>query len=132
VWQIYFGIIFIGIVMYAPGGIAGLIMMHRPLARGGTLHMLVPAYLIAALPTLALACGVILLIEIVSRYIVHADADTTVHLFGIPLDTSEPLTWGIALVLSIGGFVVARMTWRRIVAAWDRAATAARDKGHMA
>ena len=38
VWQLYFGIIFIGIVMFAPGGIAGLLMMHRPLLRAGTLR----------------------------------------------------------------------------------------------
>src|SRR5215510_12710256 len=37
VWQLYFGIIFIGIVMFAPGGIAGLLMMHRPLIRAGTI-----------------------------------------------------------------------------------------------
>ncbi|MGB3271322.1 MAG: branched-chain amino acid ABC transporter permease [Xanthobacteraceae bacterium] len=132
VWQLYFGIIFIGIVMFAPGGIAGLIMMHRPLARGGTLSMLLPAYLTAALPTLALACGVILIIEIISRYVVHADANTIVHILGIPFDTSQPTTWVVAVVLTLGGYAVARITWRRIVAAWDRAATAARDKGHLA
>jgi len=132
VWQLYFGIIFIGMVMFAPGGLAGLIMMHRPLARGGTLHMLLPAYLIAAVPTLALAGGVILIIETVSRYVVHADASTMVNLFGIPFDTSQPVTWVIAVVLTVGGFFVARMTWRGIAAAWDRAATAARDKGHLA
>ena len=132
VWQLYFGVIFIGIVMFAPGGIAGLIMMHRPLYRAGTLSMIMPAYLVALLPTLALACGVILLIETVSRYLVHAGDDTTLHLLGIPFDTSQPLTWAITTVLLIGGFYVARMTWRGIAAAWDRAATAARDKGYAA
>ncbi len=132
VWQLYFGIIFIGMVMFAPGGIAGLIMMHRPLWRAGTIGMLAPAYLIALLPTLAFACGIILVIEIVSRYLVHAGADTTVRLLGIPLDTSQPLTWAIAAVLLIGGFLVARRTWSGIAAAWDRAATAARDKGYPA
>ena len=68
VWQLYFGIIFIGIVMFAPGGIAGLLMMHRPLIRARTLGMVIPSYLVAALPTLALACGVILSIETVARY----------------------------------------------------------------
>ena len=45
VWQLYFGIIFIGIVMFAPGGIAGLLMMHRPLIRAGTLGVVIPSYL---------------------------------------------------------------------------------------
>ena len=35
VWQLYFGLIFIAVVMFAPGGIAGLVMMHRPLLSAG-------------------------------------------------------------------------------------------------
>ena len=31
VWQLYFGLLFIGMVMFAPDGIAGLLMMHQPL-----------------------------------------------------------------------------------------------------
>src|ERR1700761_6922996 len=68
VWQLYFGIIFIVIVMYAPGGIAGLMMMHRPLIRARTLGMVIPSYLVALLPTLALALGIILSIETVARF----------------------------------------------------------------
>ena len=37
VWQLYFGLMFIAVVMFAPGGIAGLMMMHRPLVTRGTL-----------------------------------------------------------------------------------------------
>jgi branched-chain amino acid transport system permease protein len=48
VWQLYFGFIFIGIVMFAPGGIAGLVMMHRPLIRARSLAMVIPSYLVAA------------------------------------------------------------------------------------
>ena len=36
VWQLYFGLLFIAVVMYAPGGLAGLIMMHRPAWRAGS------------------------------------------------------------------------------------------------
>jgi branched-chain amino acid transport system permease protein len=34
VWQLYFGLIFICVVVFAPGGIAGLLMKHRPVVRG--------------------------------------------------------------------------------------------------
>ena len=43
-WQLYFGLMFILVVMYAPGGIAGWIAMHEPLLRGGQLGGIVPAY----------------------------------------------------------------------------------------
>ena len=128
VWQIYFGIIFIGIVMFAPGGIAGLLMMHRPLIRAGSLAMVIPSYLVAALPTLALAVGVILSIETLARY----GSGEVINLLGIPFDPTAPITWLTAAVLVIGGFLVARFTWQRIAEAWDRAATVARDRGYLA
>ena len=33
IWQLYFGLMFIAVVMFAPGGLAGLLMMHVPLMR---------------------------------------------------------------------------------------------------
>lgn len=130
VWQLYFGIIFIGIVMLSPGGIAGLLMMHRPLVRAGTLTTVIPSYLVALVPTVALACGVILTIESFARN--HASQSTPINLFGIPFNPASPVTWGTAAVLVGGGFFVARMTWRRVAEAWDRAATVARDRGYLA
>ncbi|MHC2692038.1 ABC-type branched-subunit amino acid transport system permease subunit [Bradyrhizobium liaoningense] len=76
VWQLYFGIIFIGIVMFSPGGIAGLVMMHRPLLRAGTLWTVIPSYIVAIVPTVALGCGVILVIETIAR---HSGGDQPVR-----------------------------------------------------
>lgn len=130
VWQLYFGIIFIGIVMLSPGGIAGLLMMHRPLVRAGTLTTVIPSYLVAAVPTVALACGVILTIESIARP--HSGQNNPINLFGIPFNPASPVTWASAAVLIVGGFFVARLTWRRVAEAWDRAATVARDRGYLA
>jgi len=131
VWQLYFGIIFIGIVMFAPGGIAGIIMMHRPLVRAGSWAMVIPSYLAAVLPTLASALGVILAIESVARYAAGGDG-SVINLLGVPFDATAPMTWLVAAVLVVGGFLVARLSWRRVAAAWDRAATIARDRGYLA
>jgi len=132
VWQLYFGIIFIGIVMFAPGGIAGLLMMHRPLVRAGTLGMVIPSYLLALVPTLVLVCGVILGIETLAHYTESQGQGNMINVLGIPFDTTRAGTWIIAAVMIVGGFVVARMTWRRIADACDRATTGARDRGHLA
>ncbi|WP_448030528.1 branched-chain amino acid ABC transporter permease [Bradyrhizobium liaoningense] len=130
VWQLYFGIIFIGIVMFSPGGIAGLLMMHRPLLRAGTLWTVIPSYLVAIVPTVALGCGVILMIETIARY--SGGEASAINLFGIAFNPKSPATWIAAAVLVVGGFVIARLTWRRIDEAWDRAATIARDRGYLA
>ena len=130
VWQLYFGIIFIGIVMFAPSGIAGLIMMHRPLIRAGVLRTIIPAYLVALVPTMALTFGVILAIETVAHF---GDSEgTAFSLFGVPFDAAAPLTWLVAAVLIVGGFLIARVTWRRVAAAWDRASAVAREQGYVA
>jgi len=132
VWQLYFGIIFIGIVMFAPGGIARLLMMHRPLIRAGSWLSVIPSYLVAALPTLALALGVILAIETVAHYTTTGSEGNVINLVGIPFNATAPTTWLAAAVLVIGGFLIARITWRRVVEAWDRAAGVARDRGYLA
>jgi branched-chain amino acid transport system permease protein len=132
VWQLYFGIIFIGIVMFAPGGIAGLLMMHRPLIRAGALGMVIPSYFVTAIPTLALAVGVTLVIETLARYTASEGAGNIINMFGIRFNATAPTTWAAAAVLVLGGFLVARMSWRRVAEAWDRAATVARDRGYLA
>jgi branched-chain amino acid transport system permease protein len=132
VWQLYFGIIFIGIVMFAPGGIAGILMMHRPLIRAGSWPMVIPSYLVAALPTLLLALGVILSIETVANYAANQGEGSVINLVGIPFNATAPTTWLAAAGLVVVGFAIARFTWRRVADAWDRAATVARDRGYLA
>ena len=48
-WLLYLGLTFSGIVMFAPGGLAGLIVMHGPIARTDKklLTSLVKPYLLA-------------------------------------------------------------------------------------
>jgi branched-chain amino acid transport system permease protein len=132
VWQLYFGIIFIGVVMFAPGGIAGILMMHRPLVRAGTLGMVVPPYLLALLPTLLLACGIILAIESLAHFSANEGQGNLVRMLGIPFDTTASSTWVAAAVLIIGGGLLARLSWARIAAAWDRAAIESRKRGYVA
>ena len=38
VWQLYFGLLFVGMVMWAPDGMAGLIMVHAPTVAGPCLR----------------------------------------------------------------------------------------------
>jgi len=129
VWQLYFGLFFIAVVMFAPGGITGLMMMHRPLIRGGTLGRVLPSYLVAFVPTMALLIGLMLAIECVVHYTVNPNEDPHTKAFGIPFNAASPLTWVLALILIVGGFFVARMTWKRVAHAWDEALATARAKG---
>jgi branched-chain amino acid transport system permease protein len=132
VWQLYFGLIFIAVVTFAPGGVTGLLMMHRPLLKSGTLGKVIPSYLMALIPTVAMIAGAILIIETVVHFSVNPGDDSHIKAFGVPFDAASPVVWGIAVVLAVGGFLVARITWKQVGHAWDEAAGMARGAGDTA
>ncbi len=121
VWQLYFGLLFIGMVMFAPNGIAGLLAMHAPLwqARAyGSMLQLARAYLVALLPALVLLAGLILVIEMTYHLSVNAFEGTTTSVFHVTLDCASALPWVVAAILIAGGFWLFRMTWPVVGAAW--------------
>jgi branched-chain amino acid transport system permease protein len=132
VWQLYFGLIFIAVVVFAPGGITGLLMMHRPLFKAGTIGKVIPSYLIALVPTFAMIVGCMLIIEIVVHFSVSPGDDSHIKAFGVPFDAASPIVLGAAAILAIGGFLVARITWKQVARAWDKAAGMARGSGDAA
>jgi branched-chain amino acid transport system permease protein len=132
VWQLYFGLIFIAVVLYAPGGITGLLMMHRPLANAGTLPKVLPSYAIAFFPTLAMIAGLTLGIETIVHYTVNPGDDSHIKAFGVSFDAASPYIWVMATTLSIGGFWLARKTWNWVRRAWDEASGGAHEKGAAA
>jgi branched-chain amino acid transport system permease protein len=129
VWRLYFGLIFIAVVVFAPGGLTGLLMMHRPLLKAGTLSLMLPSYLIALVPTLAMIVGLILSVETIVHYTVNPGDDPHIKAFGVGFDAASPYVWALAAGLLIGGFLVARRTWTWVGHAWDGATSIAREKG---
>jgi branched-chain amino acid transport system permease protein len=132
VWQLYFGLLFIGMVMFAPQGIAGLVMMHEPLwqARAyGAMARLALTYLIALIPALVCLVGAILLIEMTYHVSVKASEGPAISLFHLTLDTVSVKSWLAAAVLGGGGFFLFRLTWPRVGAAWHDAFVEARGGG---
>ena len=128
VWQLYFGLFFIAVIAFAPGGLTGLLMMHRPLIRARLLGRVLPSYLVAFVPTLAMIVGLMLAIETLVHYNVNSDEDPHIKAFGIPFNAASPVTWIVSAVLIIGGFLIARRTWARVGQSWDDASAAAREK----
>jgi branched-chain amino acid transport system permease protein len=132
VWQLYFGLLFIGVVMFAPRGIAGLIMMHEPLWQArtyGAMLRLALTYLIAAIPALICLVGAILVIEMTYHISVKALEGSAISLFHMTLDTKSAKSWLAAAVLACGGFFLFRLTWPLVGAAWHGAFLQARGAG---
>ncbi len=121
IWQLYFGLLFIVIVLFAPGGIAGLLVMHAPLRRARALHVVLPSYLLALGPALAAAGGAILLIELAYRRLAKTGEDASMTVFGVSLDALHLWPWIVAAGLTLVGLALFRATWPRVASAWDQA-----------
>jgi branched-chain amino acid transport system permease protein len=129
VWQLYFRQFYIAVEMFAPGGITGLLMMHRPLIRNGTLSKVLPWYAIAFVPTLGMVAGLALMIETIVHFTVNPGDDPHIRAFGVSFNAASPLIWVTSAVLIVGGFIIARRTWTKVGQAWDDATSAAREQG---
>jgi branched-chain amino acid transport system permease protein len=122
IWQLYFGLLFIAMMMFAPQGIAGLLVMHRPLWGKGVLLKVAAAYAIALPPALVMIAGVALAIEMTYRLSVKAAEGPGITFLTVPLAANRPAAWLAAGTLAVGGFVLFRLTWTLIAAAWAAAA----------
>jgi len=118
VWQLYFGLLFIVMVLFAPQGIAGLLMMHRPLWSKGGLPKVVAAYALALPPALVMLTGAVLIIEMTYHLSVKAADGPLMTFFTVTLAANSLLPWLTATALMAGGFALFRLTWPVITAAW--------------
>jgi branched-chain amino acid transport system permease protein len=124
--------LFIGVVVFAPNGIAGLVMRHEPLwqARAyGSLLRLALAYLIALGPALLLVAGLIVVIEMSYHLSVKASEGPTISVFHLTLNTVSVWPWLGTAVLVVGGYLLFRRTWPIVDAAWHNALVAAQRAG---
>jgi branched-chain amino acid transport system permease protein len=123
VWQLYFGLLFIGMVMFAPAGISGLVLMHEPLWQARVwrpMLRLALTYLVALVPALLLLAGLVLVIEMTYRVSVEASA-STLSLLGIPLDAATGVPWIAAAALLAAGWWLFRLAQPAVAAAWHDA-----------
>lgn len=122
-WMLYFGLIFIGMVMFAPGGLAGLVMLHAPLWRNGTLHHVLPQYGLMVLPAAMLVGGLILLIETAHHQLVKtASEGPAMKVFYIAFNSNSVVPWLLALALIGGGIVLGRKWGPKLADAFGNAA----------
>lgn len=120
-WLLYFGLFFMAVVLFAPGGLAGLIMMHAPLVRTRAFVKLLGAYLVTVPPAVVTLIGASLLVEMNYRLSTQPELGHELTLYWVEVDTATPWPWLTAIVLLVAGFYAFRRTWPYIGAAWNRA-----------
>jgi branched-chain amino acid transport system permease protein len=127
-WQLYVGVMFVLVVMYAPWGLGGLLLMHGPLLSAGTFRRVLPAYALVAVPAAMLFVGGVLLVETSHHLLVKATEGPAMRLFGVSYQANSPIVWiAILLLLVVGGLILKRVS-PRVSEAFHGARQAALNK----
>jgi branched-chain amino acid transport system permease protein len=116
-WLLYLGLVFLFMVVYAPGGLASLIMVNVRVFKHGKWPALLPSYLGLALASLVMLAGAGALVEMIYHLQLNAAVGPDLSFAGLVLNTAMPMTWLVAagvFLLGLGCFelVRRRFAWR--------------------
>ncbi len=117
-WLLYLGLIFVFMVMYAPGGIASLIMMNLRVASFGFLRKLWVSYLGLGLSALVLLLGAAVLIEMVYHLQLNLTMGPELRFIGIPLNAHSVDHWFGAAFVMLTGLGLFELCRRHYVHEW--------------
>lgn len=124
-WVLYSGLLFVAMVVWAPGGMSGIILAHAPLLRAGLAGRLLPSYA-AMLPGFALAlAGTLGLAELGFRLQAVRNGASPRPVLGLALDPQGVLPWLVAAVLLLAGAWLLRRAAPAARAAWQEASALA-------
>jgi len=118
-WLLYLGLVFLLMVMYAPGGIASLIMMNLRVAKFGKLGRLLGVYVMLALASAVLFLGIAAVIEMVYHLQLSDSLGATVHFLGFSFDAKSPTSWMAAAAVTAVGAVLFTLARRRFARRWS-------------
>lgn len=119
-WLLYLGLVFLLMVMFAPGGIASLLLINVRVAKFGKLGRLALPYLALAVAGVVMVAGGAALIEMTYHLKLNLATGPVRNFLGVALNVESAASWiGATAVMLIGGalFEIAR---RRFVAQWHQ------------
>jgi len=117
-WLLYLGLFFIAIVMFAPGGIAMILMQNLRVWKSGLLGRLIRPYAWALAPGLLALAGFVGMVEMV-YHVSAAGAPREMALGGVAVAPFSATPWLVCGVLLAAGIALYRVAWRHVRAAWD-------------
>jgi len=117
-WLLYLGLVFLFMVVYAPGGLAGLIMMNLRIAKTGAFKRLLPSYAGLAVAMGLMLAGAGALVEMIYHLQLNAANGPELAFAGWVLNTDSGSTWGVSLALLTVGLAVFETVRRRFALVW--------------
>jgi branched-chain amino acid transport system permease protein len=118
-WQLYLGVFFVLLVMYAPGGLSSLLLMNLRVMKFKKFARLKDPYVGVLVATLALALGAVLMIELTYHVTLNVGQGPEVRVFGFPFDTSRSQSWVFATSVLAAAAVAFEYYRQRFKREWD-------------
>jgi branched-chain amino acid transport system permease protein len=118
-WQLYLGVFFVVLVMFAPGGLSSLLLMNLRVMKFRKFRRLRDPYVGVLLTALAMTLGVIMLIELTYHVTLDTGQGPVTWLFGIPMDTGTPGPWVLAAFVLLAGAMAFEYYRRSFARCWD-------------
>ena len=120
-WLLYLGLTFMLMVMFAPGGIASLIMMNLRVASYGKLKPMLSKYLVLFISGLVMLLGIAAMVEMVYHLQLNQALGSELTFLGIKMDAKTVSSWLSALMVFLAGLSVFEYTRRKFAAQWGQA-----------
>jgi branched-chain amino acid transport system permease protein len=119
-WLLYLGLVFTFMVMFAPGGIASLIMMNLRVASYGKLRQLLVPYAMLFVSGAVALAGAGAMIEMVYHLQLNEVLGPQMNYLGLSLNAKGWGSWVGAGVVLVIGVVLFEMSRRRFAPMWGR------------
>jgi len=118
-WLLYLGLFFLLMVLYAPGGVASLIVRHLMLAGTGLLGRLRWPYAMAGSAGALLVLALIGTVEMIYHISGEGADQPTMRLAGMVFEPTSITPWVVVAVLAAAGFFTLARTRGMVQAGWD-------------
>lgn len=118
-WLLYMGLIFLFMVIYAPGGLASLLMMNWRLASLGRLRHLWVAYVGLGVTALVGLLGAAAMIEMVYHLQLNSAQGPELRFAGVWLDAQSQASWVGSVFVMLTGWGLFKLARRQFLHDWE-------------
>ncbi len=117
-WVLYYGIIFVLVIAFAPQGISGIIMVHEPIIRNNPslLKKLVFPYTIFLISIIILTIGFTSIIELIHSLKSSKD---NLKVYWLNINNNNIFIWVLFSLIFISGILLTKKCFRLVKEKWN-------------
>ena len=117
-WVLYYGIIFVLVIAFAPQGISGIIMVHEPIIRNNPslLKKLVFPYTIFLVSIIILTIGFTSIIELIHSL---KSSKNSLKVYGLNINNNNIFIWMLFSLIFISGILLTKKCFRLVKEKWN-------------